>query len=125
MFSSLRRAKGAGYRAGRAGASFTVNPFSNQGRPLLSSFWGEGWEKGIKERIAEPLPFIVEMELASGSWENVWTVDGETQTYSSREEAQAAIEEHVEECQYAFEQGYMSDAPIMQDFRVRQLGKEI
>lgn len=121
IIGEIRRAKAAGYRAGRAGAEFIVNPYRNKRRPLLSTFWGEGWEKGMKDRLRTP-QWIVEMDLG-GRWHNAWFDAGERpEIFSSGQAAQAAIDKHLKE--WSVRRGHDDDAPTAKDFRVRQLGRE-
>lgn len=121
IIGEIRKAKGAGYRAGRAGSEFSVNPYRNQRRPLLSSFWGDGWEKGMKERLSTP-QWIVEMNLGGKYWDNIWFDEDENpEIFSSSQAAQAAIDDHLH--QWEMMRGY-DDAPTQADFRVRELGRE-
>jgi uncharacterized protein YegP (UPF0339 family) len=49
--------------------------------------------------------------------EIVWTCDGEEELYNSEDEAIKAIEDEIKECQWAVEQGYMSDFSF-EEFRI-------
>ena len=51
-------------------------------------------------------------------WENVWTIDDEPETFDSYGDADAALAEHLRECQWAVDEGDMSDAPSRDAFRI-------
>jgi hypothetical protein len=40
--------------------------------------------------------YVVETEMANGSWENCWSEDDVPLTFKTMEEAQAAIDDHVQ-----------------------------
>ena len=48
------------------------------------------------------MSYIVETLIGyPARWENCWAEDGETLTFASREEADAALAEHIDNCKAA------------------------
>lgn len=54
--------------------------------------------------------------------ENVWSADGEPETFASYEEADAALAEHLRDCRYAVDAGHLDDVPPRSDFLIVQSG---
>jgi hypothetical protein len=58
------------------------------------------------------------LTFVSHHWENVWSIDDEPELFESAAEADAALAEHLRECQWAVDEGDMSDAPSRDAFRI-------
>lgn len=54
--------------------------------------------------------------------ENVWSADGEPETFASAEEADAALAEHLRDCRHAVDAGHLEDVPPRSDFSIVQCG---
>lgn len=54
--------------------------------------------------------------LIGTHYENVWAVDDEPETFGSYAEAEAALTEHLDDCQSAVEAGDLADAPTRDQF---------
>jgi hypothetical protein len=62
--------------------------------------------------------YEVQTEMLIG-WENCWTdAEGKPVTYATREEAIAAIADHIIDCVDAVDAGDMIDAPEPSEFRI-------
>jgi hypothetical protein len=70
----------------------------------------------MKRRLAI-LVYEVQTEMLGG-WENCWTENDKPATFASREEAEAAIEEHIADCINAVQSGDMHDSPDPSSMRV-------
>ena len=51
-------------------------------------------------------------------WDNGWSLDDEPQSFSSEEEASAALASHIADCEEAFAEGFMDDFPSLEDFMI-------
>jgi hypothetical protein len=58
------------------------------------------------------------LTLVGHYWDNVWSVDDEPELFESAAEADAALTEHLRECQLAVDEGDMIDAPTRDAFRI-------
>ena len=58
------------------------------------------------------------LTLCGTHYENVWTIDDEPQTFESHYEADAALTEHLRDCQFAVEAGDMEDVPTRDEFQI-------
>jgi hypothetical protein len=58
------------------------------------------------------------LTLVGNDWDNVWSLDGEPEIFESAAEADAALAEHLRDCQWAVDEGDMSDAPTRAAFRI-------
>jgi hypothetical protein len=54
-------------------------------------------------------------------WVNCWLDGGEPWVFASEAEAEAAITEHIAECQEAEARGDMEYAPTREDFRIEEV----
>lgn len=64
--------------------------------------------------------------LMGNDWENCWSThhkDGSTtpSTYATREEAQAAIDEHLQDVREAVAEGDMAEEYDPEDYRIEEL----
>ena len=60
----------------------------------------------------------VVLTLTGNYWENVWELDGEPETFDSYGDADAALTEHLRECQWAVDAGHLDDMPTRDAFRI-------
>ena len=58
------------------------------------------------------------LTLTGNHWENTWELDCEPEIFDSYGDADAALAEHLRECQWAVDEGDMSDAPTRDAFRI-------
>lgn len=58
------------------------------------------------------------LTLVGNDWDNVWSLDGEPEIFESAAEADAALAEHLRDCQWAVDEGDMIDAPTRDEFRI-------
>ena len=58
------------------------------------------------------------LTLIGDDWDNVWSIDDEPEIFESAAEADAALAEHLRDCQLAVDEGDMSDAPTRDEFRI-------
>lgn len=66
--------------------------------------------------------FEVQM-LMLGGWENCWhDGDDKPQVFSTREEAEAAIDEHLADAAQAVEEGFLDEVDERDSFRVVPVG---
>ena len=67
------------------------------------------------------MKFIVET-LTTAGWENVWEAEDAgvraPLTFDSLADAKLALEEHLTECNAAFERGDLATPPSPDDFRI-------
>ena len=70
--------------------------------------------------LDDDVRYEVQTEML-GTWENCWTDAGNNDcplTFTTRDEAQEAIDDHIIDCINAVESGDMYDSPDHTDFRV-------
>jgi hypothetical protein len=60
----------------------------------------------------------VVLTLVGNHYENVWELDGEPEVFESAGEAEAALAEHLRECQWAVAAGHLDDMPTRDAFRI-------
>lgn len=60
----------------------------------------------------------VVLTLVGHYWKNVWSLDGEPETFDSYGDADAALAEHLRDCQWAVDAGHLDDMPTRDSFRV-------
>lgn len=60
----------------------------------------------------------VVLTLIGHHYENVWELDGEPEVFESAGEAEAALAEHLRECQWAVDAGHLDDMPTRDQFHV-------
>jgi hypothetical protein len=60
----------------------------------------------------------VVLTLCGNHYENVWESDGELETFESYQEADAALTEHIRDCQWAVDAGHLNDAPTRDQFTI-------
>jgi hypothetical protein len=60
----------------------------------------------------------VVLTLTGNYWENVWELDGEPETFDSYGDADAALAEHLRDCQWAVDAGHLDDMPTRDAFRI-------
>lgn len=53
MFTEIRKAYGAGWRAGLSGAVCAVNPFNFCMHPILHVRWVNGWHSGLTHILSQ------------------------------------------------------------------------
>ena len=53
--------------------------------------------------------------------ENIWSVDGEPETFASEQEATQALADHFAECKQAFDNGFMIDDCSNDDYIIRKI----
>lgn len=53
-----------------------------------------------------------------GGWTNHWTTNDEPTYFNSEAEAQAELDEYLQDMQYEVEAGNMEDAPDASEFRI-------
>ena len=58
------------------------------------------------------------LTLVGHYWENVWSLDGEPETFDSYGDADAALAEHLRECQWAVDAGHLDYMPTRDSFRI-------
>jgi hypothetical protein len=58
------------------------------------------------------------LTLTGNYWENVWSIDEQPEIFDSYGDADAALAEHLRECQLAVDEGDMPDAPTRDAFRI-------
>ncbi len=58
------------------------------------------------------------LTLTGNHWENVWSLDGEPETFDSYADADAALAEHLRECQWAVAAGHLDYMPTRDAFRI-------
>ena len=58
------------------------------------------------------------LTLVGNDWDNVWSIDEQPEIFDSYGDADAALTEHLRECQWAVDEGNMSDAPTRDAFRI-------
>jgi hypothetical protein len=58
------------------------------------------------------------LTLCGNRYENVWTIDDVPETFASHYEADAALTEHLRDCQFAVEAGDMEDVPTRDEFQI-------
>lgn len=58
------------------------------------------------------------LTLIGNYWENVWSLDGEPETFDSYGDADAALAEHLRDCQWAVDAGHLDDMPTRDAFRI-------
>ena len=58
------------------------------------------------------------LTLVGNYWENVWSIDEQPEIFDSYGDADAALTEHLRECQLAVDEGDMIDAPTRDAFRI-------
>lgn len=51
-------------------------------------------------------------------WDNVWNLDDGPQSFSSEEEASAAIKEFIADYEEAHAEGFIEDVPEVEDFMI-------
>lgn len=62
--------------------------------------------------------YEVQMEFSNGDWENVWYDDNESTQFDTREEAEAALAEFLEETHRAYEQRLLASPYPADEFRI-------
>ena len=60
----------------------------------------------------------VVLTLIGNYWDNVWSQDGEPETFDSYGDADAALAEHLRVYQYAVDAGHLDDMPTRDAFRI-------
>jgi len=60
----------------------------------------------------------VVLTLIGHHYENVWELDGEPEVFESAGEAEAALAEHLRECQWAVDAGHLDTMPTRDQFHV-------
>lgn len=60
----------------------------------------------------------VVLTLTGNYWENVWSQDGEPETFDSYGDADAALAEHLRDCRYAVDAGHLDNMPTRDSFRI-------
>jgi len=60
----------------------------------------------------------VVLTLTGNHWENTWELDCEPETFDSYGDADAALAEHLRECQWAVAAGHLDDTPTRDAFRI-------
>jgi hypothetical protein len=58
------------------------------------------------------------LTLIGNHWENVWSLDGDPETFDSYDDADAALAEHLRDCQWAVDAGHLDDTPTRDAFRI-------
>jgi hypothetical protein len=58
------------------------------------------------------------LTFVSHYWENVWSLDGKPETFDSYGDADAALAEHLRECQWAVAAGHLDYMPTRDAFRI-------
>ena len=63
--------------------------------------------------------WVVEMLIGEGDWANVWwDEENEPLAFSSEQEAQAALAEHLADQKESVEEGFLEDVDYPEMFRV-------
>lgn len=65
--------------------------------------------------------FEVQLWVGNG-WDNCWLDPDQPQVYKTREEAEAAIDEHLRDAAEAVEEGFLEDFDDRDSFRVVPVG---
>ena len=58
------------------------------------------------------------LTLTGNYWENVWSIDEQPEIFDSYGDADAALTEHLRECQWAVNAGHLDDMPTRDAFRI-------
>lgn len=58
------------------------------------------------------------LTLCGTHYENVWESDGKPETFGTHYEADAALAEHLRDCQWAVDAGDLDDMPTRDDFLI-------
>ena len=58
------------------------------------------------------------LTLTGNYWENVWSIDEQPEIFESAAEADAALAEHLRDCQWAVNAGHLDDMPARDAFRI-------
>ena len=58
------------------------------------------------------------LTLVGNDWENVWSIDEQPEIFESAAEADAALAEHLRDCQWAVNAGHLDDMPARDAFRI-------
>jgi len=56
-----------------------------------------------------------------GGWTNTWSVEDEPTIFDTKEEAEIALMDFFEDCDYAFKEEFMPDVPDREDFRIVEI----
>ena len=58
------------------------------------------------------------LTLVGNHYENVWELDEKPETFASHYEADAALVEHLRDCQWAVDAGHLEDMPTRDQFQI-------
>ena len=58
------------------------------------------------------------LTLIGNHWENVWELDEQPETFESYGDADAALAEHLRDCQWAVNAGHLDEMPSRDSFRI-------